>query len=153
MRLTFFSAVPLPQTTGAEMEHAKQKHKDLISSPQPCPRDQETNRRGEASVDSSTPVLTRIFEALDAIRASVTGSFKPFYTVEEVGQLTGRTPYTIRRWVKAGKIEATRVNGTGPHGRLLIARAQLSRLIALGLGNGMPTIMDSTNDDSSGRAS
>jgi excisionase family DNA binding protein len=84
------------------------------------------------------PVLTDIFHALDEIRTRMAGAYKPLLTVEEVARLTGRSAYTVRRWVKDGRIKATRISGTGPRGRLLVAREQLRRLVAAGLGADVP---------------
>jgi excisionase family DNA binding protein len=84
------------------------------------------------------PVLEQLLVNVREIRELLAGSHKDWYTVEEVAELTGRTPYTIRRWVKEDRITATRVSGTGPRGRLLIAREQLQRLIAMGKGGEVP---------------
>jgi excisionase family DNA binding protein len=88
--------------------------------------------------ETLTPLLTRILDDLRVIRSMLAGTRKDFYTVEEVAQLTGRTSYTVRRWVTANRIAATRVEGTGPRGRLLIARDQLDRLIGAGMGTEIP---------------
>jgi excisionase family DNA binding protein len=67
------------------------------------------------------------------------GTRKEYYTIEEIAQMTGRTPYTVRRWVAEKRILATRVSGTGPRGRLLVAREQLERIISSGFGGEVPT--------------
>ena len=63
---------------------------------------------------------------------------KDIYTVEEVAVLARRSPYTVRSWIKDGLITATRVTGTGPRGRLHIARAGLSKITHAGLGEQIP---------------
>ena len=82
--------------------------------------------------------LHEILGQLREIRFTLAGASKPMYTIDEVAELTGRTPYTVRRWVAEGRIEATRVSGTGPRGRLLVARDQLQRLVGVGLGGEVP---------------
>jgi excisionase family DNA binding protein len=67
---------------------------------------------------------------------------KPLYTVGELAALTGRSDYTVRRWILEGRITATRVMGTGPRGRLLIAHEQLRKLVEGGFGGEMPGICD-----------
>ncbi|MFO0952628.1 MAG: helix-turn-helix domain-containing protein [Isosphaeraceae bacterium] len=80
--------------------------------------------------------------AIDALLGSVLGTLsgrcKPHYTVEEVAELTSRSPYTVRRWVAEGRITATRLAEGGPRGRLLIARAELDRLVENGRGAAVP---------------
>jgi excisionase family DNA binding protein len=75
---------------------------------------------------------------LTEVRDRLAGHHKPVYTVEELAGLTGRSPYTIRRWIKQHKIEACRLDGTGARGRLLISRDQLQRLIRTGMGGRVP---------------
>jgi excisionase family DNA binding protein len=83
-------------------------------------------------------MLKQILHELQEIRGQLAGSRKAYYTIEEIAELTGRSQYTVRRWVKENRIQATRVTGTGPRGRLLVARDQLDRLVASGLGAGVP---------------
>lgn len=63
---------------------------------------------------------------------------KELMTVEELARLVGRSAFTVRRWISQGKIEATRVNGTGPRGRLLVRRSELAKLLSLGSGAEIP---------------
>lgn len=94
--------------------------------------------RQTGTPDPLAPVLAEILDGLRDIREMLRGMRKDYYTVAEVAEMTGRTPYTIRRWLAEGRITATRIEGTGPRGRLLIARDQLQRLVASGLGGEVP---------------
>jgi hypothetical protein len=77
--------------------------------------------------------LVDVFERLDRkltdLLARLSDKVKSNYTVEEFGELAGRAPYTIRTWIKQGRIQARRVQGTGPRGRLLIPREEVERVI------------------------
>src|SRR5947209_3581496 len=83
-------------------------------------------------------LLDRILDELRVLRGLVEGSHKPLLTVEEVARLTGRAAYTVRTWIKQGRLAATRIHGSGPKGRLLIPREQLDRLLAAGRGESAP---------------
>ena len=82
--------------------------------------------------------FARILTELKALRELLHGSRKPLLTIDEVARLTGRNPYTVRTWVKTGRLAATRVHGTGPRGRLLVARDELDRLLTDGLAGRVP---------------
>jgi excisionase family DNA binding protein len=82
--------------------------------------------------------LTLLAEDVRAIRDALDGRSKSHFTVEEVAALVGRAPYTVRSWIQAGRLDAVRVHGTGPRGRLLISHDQLQRLVAGGLGGRIP---------------
>jgi len=97
-----------------------------------------TSLRQTGTPDALVPVLAQILDGLRDIREILGGLRKEMYTVDEVAELTGRTPYTVRRWITEGRISATRIGGTGPRGRLLVARDQLQRLVASGLGGELP---------------
>ncbi len=72
------------------------------------------------------------------IRHLLTERRKDYYSVDEVAGLTGRSAYTVRRWISEGRVEATRIAGTGPRGKLLISREQLQRIVASGLADRVP---------------
>ncbi len=72
--------------------------------------------------------------AVEDIRDQLSKKRKENLAVEEVAELVGRTPYTVRRWISEGRIKAVRIAGCGPKGRLLIAHDQVDRLIAGGMG-------------------
>jgi excisionase family DNA binding protein len=83
-------------------------------------------------------MLKHVSLAVDDIRDQLAKKRKETYTVEEVAELVGRSPYTVRRWIAEGTIVAERVAGTGPKGRLLIRRDQIDRLIGAALGGNVP---------------
>lgn len=91
---------------------------------------------------SEQPLLAQVAALIDdlrremrLLRESVTSHSKPLLTVDEIAELTGRAPFTVRRWIKDGLIHADRVHGTGPRGRLLIQREEIEKLIRLGRGD------------------
>jgi excisionase family DNA binding protein len=79
-----------------------------------------------------------LLAAVEDVREILTATRKEYYTVGEVARLTGRTPYTVRRWLSEGRLPAIRVEGTGPRGRLLIPGSHLTRLLPQGLGGDLP---------------
>lgn len=109
-----------PQTKSAEMSPTKAPHQTQATSPSIAPSDLTGSLLQEIRHMRTT--MSQILNRLE-------GKTKPLYSVEEVAELTARSPYTIRRWVKEGRISATRVTGTGPRGRLLIARKELEKLV------------------------
>ena len=104
--------------------------------PHEVPADKDTNW-------PTTDILQQILQTLREIQQRLAGAHKPYYTVDEVAAMTGRSEYTVRRWISEQRITATRITGTGPRGRLLIARDQLDRLIASGMGAGVPDVITS----------
>jgi excisionase family DNA binding protein len=92
----------------------------------------------QVSLEEVLNFLRELKSGLDEVRATLQARSKPLYTVEEVAELTGRTPYTIRRWIAEKRIKATRISGTGPKGRLLVPREELDTLIAAGRGRHIP---------------
>lgn len=79
--------------------------------------------------------LQRLAEKVDRIDRVLSQRHKDAYRVEEFATLVGRSPYTVRRWIAEGRIQAKRITGTGDRGRLLIARSEFERLLADGLGD------------------
>ena len=91
-------------------------------------------------------LLSIILDHVQCIHAKVAGASKDYFTVEEVGELVGRRPYTIRRWIKQGKLVATRVKAGGPRGRLLIARQEVKRLTQEGQAPNVAALTVLSND-------
>src|SRR3954453_7163783 len=90
-------------------------------APGPVPLDTEIEdlRRQLSALPAIVTGLVELRSDVAEVRRILTGRQKDHYTVEEVGKLTGRKPYTVRTWVKEKRIKAIRVSGTGPKGRLL----------------------------------
>lgn len=91
-------------------------------------------------------MLPTILAMIEEVRQLLAGQLKSHYTVEEVAELTGRAPYTVRTWIKQGRIAAARVAGTGPKGRLLVARDELRKLVDSGLGGRTPEVPVRSDD-------
>jgi excisionase family DNA binding protein len=85
-------------------------------------------------------LLQHLVAVVEDLRGKVDGARKELFTVEEVARLTGRAAYTVRRWVSEGRLRATRVEGTGRYGRLLIPGDELLRLLPQGLGGDLPVV-------------
>jgi hypothetical protein len=84
---------------------------------------------GERESDELLLQIPLILAGVRQLLELLEGRRKQRLTVEEFAAEVGRTPFTVRRWIAAGLVDASRVAGTGPRGRLLIGRDQLHRLI------------------------
>lgn len=82
--------------------------------------------------------LPSLEHMLVSLRELLASRRKDHYVVDEIAELTGRTPYTIRRWISEGRLQAIRLRDGGPRGKLLIPRSELERLIAAGKGADVP---------------
>lgn len=85
-----------------------------------------------------TTKFASLEDKLEAVRELLASRRKDHLVVEEVAELTGRSAYTVRRWITEGKLRAIRLRDGGPRGKLLIPRAELERLIAAGKGADVP---------------
>jgi len=92
-------------------------------------------------ITSLADEISELKEVVYEIRNYVVGAVKSHLTVEEVAAAVSRSPYTVRRWLREGRINAERVTGSGPKGRLLIPRDELKKLIGLGRGASVPALM------------
>lgn len=79
-----------------------------------------------------------IEEQLTKLHMVLTKRRKDHLTVEEVAELTGRSAYTVRRWIKEKVLHAVRLDEGGPRGKLLIPHTEIERLIAEGKGAHVP---------------
>jgi excisionase family DNA binding protein len=117
-----------------------QKPRSMLSAPEPV------LERIVGKIDRMESVLSELFDRqlpsledkLRDLRELLAGRRKEHYVVEEVAELTGRAPYTIRRWIAEGKLHAIRIRDGGPRGRLLVPRREIDRLIASGKGARVP---------------
>jgi excisionase family DNA binding protein len=110
----------------------------------PCRRDPPAGAAAVPAGEEAAhlgPLLAEILAGVRDLRELLAGVRKEWYTVEELAALTGRSAYTVRRWIATGRLKATRVACAGPRGRLLVARDQLQGLIASGLGGEVPAAL------------
>jgi excisionase family DNA binding protein len=108
-------------------------------------KNQEHSPSASIVPDSRPAWVDELLDELAAIRDVLSGRLKSHMTIDEVAESVGRTPYTVRRWISEGRIVATRLQGTGPRGRLLVARTELDRLIHEGLGGSIAATAVSPN--------
>lgn len=107
------------------MPHQYQESHHQISRPRGAIVDDEEVRDALGAVLLK---LDRLERGQAEIRDQLAGRTKSHSTVAEVAQLMGRSDYTVRGWIKDGLIEAIRVKGTGPRGRLLVPREEIAKL-------------------------
>ena len=84
------------------------------------------------SIPLQLALLPVILASLTEVRQILTGKMKSHLTVEEAAEELGRSAYTIKTWIREGRLPAVRLSGTGPRGRLLIARDDISQLVNSG---------------------
>ncbi|MCE9560534.1 MAG: helix-turn-helix domain-containing protein [Planctomycetes bacterium] len=102
----------------------------------PAPPDMMLKRltKMESQVANLCGYFPTVLQKLDALRDMLGGTRTRNLLVEEVARLTGRSGFTIRRWIAEGKLKAVRIAEGGPRGRLLVPSTELDRLIACGRG-------------------
>jgi len=72
------------------------------------------------------------------VAGQVPGDLKKNLTTEEAASLCGRSPYTIRSWIKKGRLSgAKKIAGTGPKGKWIIPRESLTKLLEEGPGEAL----------------
>ena len=69
----------------------------------------DTNKTLDHVVRVVLRILCELQRGQDEIRQQLAGHTKPYLNVEEFGQLVARAPYTVRQWIKEGRINAIRV--------------------------------------------
>lgn len=108
----------------------------------PVARASSHERIDESELQNQTVMLLRqLLADVQDLRQRIDGKQKDFLTISEVANLLGRAEYTVRSWIKAKRLNAIRVTGTGPRGRLLVPRDELLRLVCQGKGEKMPDVV------------
>ncbi len=93
---------------------------------------------GEVSLRDLRMAIDEVAILVAELRDRLSGVWKSHLSVDEVASEVKRAPYTVRQWIRSGRLRAERVEGAGPKGRLLIPREELQRLIATGHGENIP---------------
>ena len=85
--------------------------------------------------DTQTIILRRL-DDLVALR-----KMKDWYSVEEVAERVGRTPYQVREWLREGRMNGVkRAGGRGKHKEWQVEHAELDRYLNHGLRPSPPLI-------------
>jgi hypothetical protein len=91
------------------------------------------------NVDSSAAQVGEVLERLQRIEDALTTLTKErmkkdFYSTEEVAELLGKAPFTIREWCRLGRIRAQkRHSGRGAHPAWAVSHEELLRIERDGL--------------------
>jgi len=106
------------------------------------PNERDTVMSGSSKEFSNDRALTQVAEELSRLREEVRevsewlhGHTKDFFTVAEVATIVQRSPYTVRRWLKEGRIEGIKINDhpnnpNSPNkGQYLIAKEELAKIV------------------------
>ena len=76
--------------------------------------------------------LSRIESALQQLLRQKT--IKAWYTTEEVAEIVGKAPFTVREWCRHGRVNATKCDcGRGSSKEWIISRDELMRIQTEGL--------------------
>lgn len=124
-----FAEQKLPDGTGQLIPRATSRR--LRQSASAAPPSNATTEQLIAYLQAN---VDKLGSRLEEIYDLVAGRSKEHLTVAEVAEMTGRSAYTVRRWISDGRLTASRVSNTGKRGRLLIHRDELRRLISGGPG-------------------
>ncbi len=96
----------------------------------------EEERAKPATVERLQRALTSLRDELLGLVASLRDDpvVKPHdkanYTTAEVAERLGRSDYTVRSWIKDGRLKASRVAESGMRGRLLVPHSEIARLLS-----------------------
>ena len=113
----------------------------------PCPEGPATQIAGQ-NVVLLRQALQSLTEEVSSLRRDLRAALapklktRPFYTVRELADLLRRSPHTIRRWIRAGKIEAVKLNSGGARDPYLIDHHDVEDLI-LSAGTQERTLVNS----------
>ena len=100
---------------------------------------QTAEGKAEGSTNEDGPTVAQLNAKLDHLLAVIETNNRPpspaSYSVKAVAMLLGNSEYTVRDWVKNGRINAFRTKGykSGKHLRLMIPAKEIDRYKAEGL--------------------
>lgn len=90
-------------------------------------------------MESTSPILERVVERLDAIEIALRDlvgqkHVKDWYSTSEVAALLGKAEFTVREWCRLGRVSAKKKRcGRGAAGEWNVSHDELSRLRNEGL--------------------